>query len=146
MKSCFLLLAALMMGLAGCGATDGPVVRGKVSLDGKPLSDAEVLFEPQSPEQPGASVRTAADGTFVIVPNETTGETLLPGQYAVVISKKVSRNGKAPADIDGDLEQLEAAGMVRETLPSRYSVRTETTLVAEIKSEPNELSFDLKSK
>lgn len=145
MKSCCVLLSALMIALAGCGA-NGPPISGKVSLDGKPLSDAKVLFEPNDPQQPGASARTAADGSFVIVPHETTGETLSPGQYAVVISKKISRNGNAPADIEDDLEQLEAAGMVRETLPARYSVRSETTLVAEIKPEQNELSFDLQSK
>ena len=43
-------------------------------------------------------------------------------------------------------EQMVAAGMVRETLPARYSKESATTLKAEIKPEPNQLEFELKTK
>ena len=146
MRYLLLTTALLATTILGCGDVDAPEVRGKVTLDAMPLADAKVLFEPEDPTRPGASVRTAADGTFEIMPHETTGETLPPGKYVVVVSKKVGTTDNAPVEIEDDLEQLEAAGMVRETLPPRYSRRDQTTLAAEVKPEQNDLTFDLQSK
>jgi hypothetical protein len=132
--------------LAGCGADPGPEIKGKVTLNGQPLAGAEVLFLPADKDPTkGAGLRTTADdGTFVFEPDEDTGATLPPGQYVVVISKKVTKaGGNVPPEMKEDLEQMEAAGMVRETLPAKYSKESDTTLTAEIKPEPNEFTFDL---
>lgn len=138
----------LLLGLVGCGNSPGPEVRGVVTLDGEPLADAEVQILPSGGDttRNGALTRTDAQGKFEIAPDPDTGATLEPGQYNVVISKKVDRQGKVPQGIEDDMEQMEAAGMVREVLPAKYSRESETSLAAEIKPEPNNLTFDLKTK
>jgi hypothetical protein len=144
-----LAMALVVCCLAGCGVEEGPEVAGHVTLDGQPLPGAEVQFLPadKDPTKPGAMVTTDEQGNFVIVPDEDTGATLPPGEYAVVISKQVTREGgNVPPEMKEDLEQMVAAGMVRETLPARYSRESATTLKAEIKPEPNQLEFELKSK
>ena len=142
-----LLAGSLLLVFAGCGPAEGPPVKGKVTLDGQPLADAHVIFEPMGKdvELGGGRAKTGPGGEFEFIPDETTGQTLAPGQYAVVISKKVDKQGNIPNE--EDFGQLEAAGMLRESLPVRYSQRSETTLAAEIKAEePNQLLFELKSK
>ena len=143
-----LLAGSLLLVFAGCGPAEGPEVKGKVTLDGQPLADAQVVFEPMGKddvELGGGMAKTGPNGEFEFIPDETTGQTLAPGQYAVVISKKIDKQGNTPNE--EDFGQLEAAGMLRQVLPARYSQRSETTLAAEIKAEePNQLTFDLKSK
>ena len=134
--------------LSGCGVEEGPEIQGKVTLNGQPLPGAEVRFLPadRDPTKPAGIMTTADDGTFAIFPDEDTGATLPPGQYVVVISKKVTKaGGNIPQEMREDLEQMEAAGMVRETLPARYSQEADTTLTADIKPEPNDFTFDLKT-
>lgn len=123
---------------------EGPEIFGLVTLDGRPLAGATVTFLPQSndPTHPAARVTTAADGRFGLAPDEVTGATLTPGKYAVVVSKVVPRDN-VPAELKDDLEQLKAAGLVRESLPARYSRRSKSTLTAEVHLEPNVFQFDL---
>lgn len=141
------VLPLLVCCLTGCGSK-GPEIRGTVTLDGQPLPEARVTFEPASDIQlPSKFATTDAAGKFEIPLDEDTGATLPPGQYKVTVSKVVVREGaKVSPEMEGDMEQLKAMGMVRETVPARYTRTAETPLSAEIKSEPNDLKLELTSK
>jgi hypothetical protein len=138
-----LLLVGLLfttMALCGCGsAVKGPRVKGKVTLDNKALASAWVTFEGPG----GNSVMTNETGEFDLK-GANPFEIIKPGEYNVVISKKVDKKGKV---IDKEeLVQLEAAGLATELVPAKYS-SFETILRAKIVEGENTLpTFELKSK
>ena len=91
-RSCA-LVAVLFGGLAGGCSSDGPPlapVRGRVTLDGKPLAGKTVKFvpEPGTPGQ-GAGATTDADGNYTLLAarpgatRDTPGAP--PGAYRVVV-------------------------------------------------------------
>ncbi len=138
------LLAGVVFNTYGCGSSNpaAPDVSGVVTLDDTPLPGAVVRLLPNDPQSRAATVKTNESGMFIIEPHPTTGETLSPGTYKIVISKVVDQQGNAIED--EDVDQLKAAGMARETLPGKYSRPDMTELKAEIKiDEPNELMFPL---
>jgi len=116
--------ATLFVVAVGCSASSETVpVHGIVLLDGRPLQNAEVIFQPEGKR---ASIgKTDANGYYQLsfTANQSGG---IVGMNRVIISKMDnSPNGK-------------------ELLPSRYNLSTE--LVREVKdSGSNEFDFDLKS-
>jgi hypothetical protein len=81
-----LLTLALAAALAaGCGKT--AAVKGRVTLDGKPVSAATVLFVPEDSEagRP-ASGMTDGDGYFHLT-TYRPDDGALPGAYRLVVSK-----------------------------------------------------------
>jgi hypothetical protein len=126
------LAAGLVAWLAmGCGVADeGPqrhTVRGTVTLDGKPLSDGAVTFQPASP---GAYPEGAAlkQGRFTL--------RAVQGSYRVAIS--------AARPVPGLQAPTGMGPVVAESLPARYN--TETTLTADVKpGGPRDFTYDLRS-
>ncbi len=118
---------ALLGTLAGCGGSDSGLapVRGRVRLNGQPLADAIVEFQPAG-KAPSVGV-TDEDGNFQL-------------QYskhrwgAVVGSHRV----KIDHDVDG---REGRASLVR--IPVRYNVKSE--LQREVVSGSNSFEFDLKT-
>lgn len=132
MRACGVWVAAAAFLMAcGCGGsvTKGVPVNGTVNLNGKPLPEGEVLFEPAdgkgAPEQ--ALVK---DGKF--------SGSVTPGAKKVRITSW--REGKRPADA------VMGGGAVREQyLPKKYN--TETTLTVTVEAGGGELpAFDLKER
>jgi hypothetical protein len=144
-----MLTAALALLPAGCGGKGGKVT-GSVTLDGRPLADAQVQFVPaDDPSLPSASAMTSADGGFEVRPHPQTGVTLRPGRYHVFVSKHVQRDGTVPSGEEA--EMLRAGGTLRNALPARYSNQPESdhgpVLTAEIKGGDQELApFALQSR
>lgn len=145
MRSSCALAAAIV--LTGCGSP-GPEIKGVVTFDGKPMEGARLMFEPLDAhsELGAAIVKTDATGAFKIEPRPDTGETLKPGKYAVSATRKTDAQGNVPSE--ADYGQLEAAGQLRDTIPTKYMFQpgATPTLSAEIKEGDNELKFDLTSK
>lgn len=134
--------------LAGCSQS-GPTIAGQVTIDGQPLGGAQLTFEPidQSGKSAGGAVAmTDATGAFAVEPHPETGETLPAGTYAVSVSRKVDAQGQVPSG--NDFGQLQAAGMLRETVPARYMFQPgyPPALSAVITSGDNRLKLDLMSK
>jgi hypothetical protein len=139
-------LAALVCAVVcGCGKGSGPPkvqampVKGKVTLDGKPLAGAEVVFSVIYPPAVFAS-RTKDDGTYEL--QGLAGmESSLAGDCKVTISRMVKPGGsplgaeEAPANV-GATEQL----------PANYSQIGATTLSANVGAAGGTFDFDLKSK
>src|SRR5205823_204029 len=81
----------LPFSLVGCA---GPVdVQGKVTLNGKPLGGAMVVFIPVG-GGPQAGAFTDDEGNFRL--NGTKTEGTLPGEYRVIVSKKEWPPGVTP--------------------------------------------------
>ncbi len=91
-------LGVLAAGLAGCGAKNEPKyvkVSGTVTMDGKPLPDAVVMFAPKSTskesQNPGKSSSgyTDANGRYTLkISNEGTKEGAVVGVHIVRINMK----------------------------------------------------------
>ena len=121
----------MMVELAGCGPS-GPElvdVQGVVTLDGKPLDRATIIFQPKEGR---ASVGTTdADGAYRLkYTNARYGA--LPGDHTVRITSQVL------------FTEGQANSGRPELLPQRYHEKTELT--ANVSSDDPVINFDLESK
>ena len=128
-----LCIVAAIMSLVGCGGEKLPGlgrVEGTVTMDGKPVPEAMVWFEP-------SNGKTAA----------AIGQTDAEGHYELFFSR-----GHKGANVGENLVKIttfreisdESGNQVRkETIPARYNVKTE--LKADVKRGTNKLDFELKS-
>ena len=119
----------------GCnfGPADQPDtgrVSGTVTLDGSPLADAKVTFQPQS-GRPSAGV-TGADGTYTLMYTKDV-EGAKVGENTVSIIKPDEK-----FDSDGELISS------KETVPAKYNKKSE--LKETVEPGENTINFDLKSK
>jgi hypothetical protein len=133
----FLLLLAL-----GCGSRKFAPVSGKVTLNGEPLANALVAFNPipkggSSEAGPGSIGTTDANGEFTlrVRPDQ-------PG--ALVGNHRVGITAMVPAAGDTDARQPRRRGSATKPLPRRYN--EETTLTFEVPSAGTDQAiFELKS-
>ncbi len=120
-----IICLALFLLLGGCGGgSDAPPtlgqVTGKITMDGAPLSEANVTFMPEKSRASAAT--TDSEGKYeLIYIRDEKGAAI--GNHKVTVSKLKNE---------------------KETIPSRYS--SESELTADVKAGPNEINFDLKSK
>lgn len=131
------------LGLTGCTGGGGRTVSGEVKLDGKPLPEATISFEGDATaKQGGFSGKTNDQGKFVI---PITSSNVSAGKFRVLISKFVDKKGKA---LDPEeMEQLKAAGKLKNLVPAKYNDPAESVLFVDIKEGNNVLQpFELKSK
>jgi hypothetical protein len=148
----FAILFACAVTLAGCGG--GPAqptfdlvpARGTVSLDGKPLGDADVtlVFQGAAPKGfAGSGGRTDGNGKLEVKTGAKSGTVV--GQYKVLVSKLTMPDG-SPVKAGGegiDVEQLRISGQLKEAVPERYTTLDFSDLSVNItKDGKNE--FDLK--
>jgi hypothetical protein len=133
-----LLRISLMLGLLGAVlgcSSSGPdiaYVEGRVTMDGKPLPNATVVFVPDDGRPAGAS--TDEDGHFVL--NFSQGRKgAIPGNSTVRIMTM------RDAGMDENGQTVPGSP---ETVPAKYN--TETTLEFEVEpKKKNVANFDLKS-
>jgi hypothetical protein len=118
-----LLAAALLMACllpSGCGPGRPAVVpvTGTVTVGGKPVAGATVLFQPTGGGVPGRGV-TADDGGFTLTTFEQ-GDGAIVGRHRVAISK-MTLSGMVAAE--GDVAPAVVSGQVKETwaTPQRYA-------------------------
>jgi len=146
---------ALLLAGSGCGSGVAKLykVSGKVTLDGQPVSEATVEFEPIDPAggQKPASGRTGSDGTFSLTTN-TSGDGAVAGKYKVAI-KKIKAGGGAFAQrpegdpgnpkqmmemmqkhFDQQKKQQSAPKAPANELPDEYGSLDRTPLTAEVPS------------
>jgi hypothetical protein len=121
-------------GLSGCGGPKFYPVSGTVTMDGKPLADAMVVFIPESTSEGRfAQAKTDDNGRYVLM-QTTTKDGALAGKYKVSISTFIM----------GIPEFEPPVPSIPETVPDKYN--DETTLTVEVKpGEPNVFDFDLDS-
>ena len=133
--------------LAGCIGSDPSApklvpVTGAVTLDGKPLAGAEVGFVPTGDTKGFGSVgKTDGEGKYKLT-SARGGEGAVAGNYKVVISRRLMPDGSAPPS--GDKAPMESAA--RESLPTKYSMKGQTTLTATVPDGGGPVDFALKSR
>jgi len=100
---------AVLLCLAGCGGAKMAPVAGRVTMDGKPLAETQVIFEP-------------VEG----LPEDTsTGETDADGQYTLrrIDGRQgalVGRHRVKLTTLKPDLASDERSPVPRDRVPSRY--------------------------
>lgn len=126
-----MLLAAVALGLSGCGATPTNVA-GKVTVNGQPMAVGTIAFVPTAPPavKVGGQIR---DGAYDI----PAARGIAPGAYRVEIRWDKPTGKKIKSQESGE-EQPEYA----EGLPPKFHAQSELT--AELKRGPNQVDFDLK--
>ncbi len=120
------IIPTMLVVLIGCGS-DLPTVKGKVTLDGKPLPNAFIEFTPQVAGGSTSYGRTDASGNYDMM-FSLKKRGAVPGENVVRITT---------ADI-GDM----GAANVPEQVPNRFNRNSE--LRAEVKpGQANVCNFDL---
>ena len=141
-----LLLVAFSLSHTGCGgiaANPNLVpVTGTITLDGKPLAGASVTFVGigATPGE-GATGLTDDAGKYELA-HFRAGTGAMPGEYKVVIMKRVMSDGSPiPA---GTLSIAELA--TRDLLPLRFSDYHQTQLKANVAKEGPPVDFQIASR
>ncbi len=132
-KRCLSLL--LLLAASGCGPSGPDIasVEGLVTLDGKPLPGAQVLFVPDK-GRPSVA-KTNAEGKYRLEYVDGL-EGAIPGKCRVEITTR------QPAERNAQGEMMPA---VKEMVPVQYN--RDTTLQFEVKADTaNVANFDLESK
>lgn len=136
-----LCLVTALASPLGCGGEPaGPatvVVTGMVTLDGEPVSDALVNFDPAGDSAKHAQAYTDQQGRFdvsIYVDNNTMKRGMVPGRYKVSVRKMATPVGGSTLEPPKNL------------LPERYATPDTSDLEATITQEgPNELNLSLRS-
>ncbi|MDZ4821608.1 MAG: hypothetical protein SGJ20_21820 [Planctomycetota bacterium] len=131
--------ALVLISVVGCGDS-GPElfpVQGKVTLDGKPLADAGVMFMPTD-KGPSANGTTDSDGHFELMTVNRAGA--IRGTHPVVIAKRKYVPLK-PGD-----EPVPAGVRAEWYSPKKYSNPATSGLTADVGDGDNNFNFDLRSK
>lgn len=132
------VVCLLSIGLAGCGPEHGrdtAPVSGVITLDGKPLANAKVTFQPKG-GGPSSAGFTNASGEYTL-----TGFKGDPG--AVVAEHRVliySAGTVGNTDTDSDDGPRPV-----ELIPNRYNAQSVLTIVVQ-DGQDNVANFDLTSK
>lgn len=139
----------LILGIAAIGCADSPSggkplpttvpASGVVTLNGKPLASAGVMFYPQTA---GSGVEcfgyTDDAGKFTLTQLRGQGGAP-PGEYRVTVSQYLKKDG-TPFKNDGTVAPADADA--NESLPPKYSSASETILKATV-VEGAEVKIDL---
>lgn len=121
---------ALGLLLAGCGS-DGDLarVKGKVALDGEPLEDATVQFQPTAEGGAPSSGKTDAKGRYELM-FTFNARGAMPGEHVVSIT-----TAETYFDEAGNERERE------ERVPAKYN--RQTTLKRTVEPGANTIDFDL---
>jgi len=138
-RICFLPLILAVGCLGGVDPRQPKVepVTGIVTLDSKPLKNADIMFIPTN-GQIEAGGRTDAEGKYTLIVRNQGGA--VAGDYKVTISKRTREDGSEFP------EDRSAMGVGKESLPPKYVDRILTQLTAKVGPGENKIDFDLKSK
>jgi len=143
LRSWFVSLASVV--IFGCGDPNAPPlhpVSGTVTLDGKPLANAGVMFLPRGDTRGNACVGlTDPSGKYTLKPERTSGTGAPEGKFAGTISKMKD----PPAGATPDQPAAAETGF-DETLSAKYWDSVQTILEAEVPAGGKTIDFALKSK
>ena len=130
------MLGLTIVLLLGCGSSDGRhELEGTVTLDGEPLREGSIVFQPMPGTQSPTAGAPIRDGRFEVA----AGGGAHPGEFRVEITA-IRGTGKRRMDpmVGREIEVTE------QYLPARYNRRSE--LMAQVSSSgSNHFEFDLHS-
>lgn len=144
------LLVSVVGTLAGCGTAsaspkpESPLapVKGIVTLDGKPLEGATIIFAPQGAKMgDGAIGVTDATGLYEATCGGATGAPI--GSYKITISRLVDPSGKP---VVATLDSPPANVGARESMPPKFSDHAMTALKCTVAAGGGTFDFKLSSR
>jgi hypothetical protein len=149
-----LLAGLVVFASSGCGGPRIATVSGKVTYDGKPLSQGTIMFYPEVGR--AAVGQIGSDGSYTLTTFQP-GDGALVGPHRVVIHATRVGPGSlvAPKNIEEELElshkganggKILVAGKVEWLVPEKYSQLSTTDLKATVEDRPNTLDFAIPSK
>lgn len=147
LKRCWVALPCLLA-IAGCAEKDGIApVSGKVTLRGKPVSNASVAFYPSEKGAPSSGT-TKEDGTFELTVTGVQGVAgAKVGIHKVTVSafKELGPKKKAVDSGLGSIAMDAQPQVMRKSLlPIKYANMRTTDLSFEVKAgEDNIANFEL---
>jgi hypothetical protein len=118
-----LVLGLVVVLAIGCGGSKFAPVSGKVTLDGQPLPNAEVSFQPIAAEGSieagvGSSAKTDENGQFTL--------KTATGQNGAVVGKHVVRISAKSAQVEERDERLPRGGpRLEDKVPPKYNAASE---------------------
>ena len=116
--------------LAGCGSgNDRAAVRGKVTLNGRPLADAIVQFQPVAPNGSPSAAKTDAQGRYELMSTFSTPGAI-PDEHLVTIRSAATY-----------YDEEDCGAEQRERIPAKYNAQSE--LRRTVKPGRNTIDFDL---
>lgn len=142
----FGMLSILSMSLvthSGCGPSDQPdlgEVTGTITLDGKPLSGIDVVFQPVSGRP--ARGKTDADGKYELTYIRQTKGTKI-GSNRVEIAPSEDGEAEESAGEEDGKPASKPSKSGKPKIPPKYNVRSE--LKADVKAGKNTFDFKLES-
>lgn len=133
---------ALAICVAGCGSGGPPTakVSGTVTLDGKPLPDIRVTFQPDNKSEEmkgmGSFGLTDANGKFDLKLSDTQSAGAVVGGHTVILADKLAED---PGDSDAG-----AAPKVKSRIPAKL---VKSPLHFDVQAgKANDAKFELTSK
>jgi hypothetical protein len=129
-----LTIIALALTAAGCGSGSGPTfkvtpVKGKVTMGGQALADAQVSLvrQGQPPEgYPGSGGKSDAQGNFEVMTGAQKG--VPAGKYTVVVNKPLIEDPNSTSDKG----MLMAEGKVKDLVPPSHNDAGQSTTVVTV--------------
>jgi hypothetical protein len=140
-----LAMAVLALPAAGCGKAKPATapVTGRVLLDGRPVADAAVMFEPVDGGVP-ARGSTRDDGGFTLS-TFARDDGAIVGRHRVSISKFVTE-GVAANELGLEAEPGPPGLQPKAALPVRYADPKASGLEATVEAGGTSVEFSLESK
>jgi|SRR5947209_409262 len=130
--------------LGGCHSADPSLVpvSGTVALDGQPLANATVTFIPKDGTPGFGGVgRTDAAGKYKLLGSRDDAPGVPPGEYRVVIGKRLMPDG---SEVPADDKTPPMNSPARESLPGEYSSMSASSLGASVQPGVGPIDFALK--
>ena len=134
------LLVALALIAPACSGYEGPElapVTGKVTYQGKTITQGIVSFQPASPDGTPATGTIGPDGTYSLQTVDADGARL--GEYRVAISARKEPETRP----DTATPPLKKMPVVESQLPLKYEDLDKAQLTRKVNSGRNTINFDL---
>ncbi|MBN1394257.1 MAG: carboxypeptidase regulatory-like domain-containing protein [Pirellulales bacterium] len=125
----------------GSGRPNLALVSGKVTYQGKPVTEGKIVFHPQKGRQAIGVID--ADGNYRLTTFDN-GDGAAPGKYRVTIqAMRASGAPRAKNILDEVKSGIKEAASVEWIVPEKYSRLETSPLTAEVESEPNNIDFNV---
>ena len=147
----FLLSACVLPLAIGCGRNSPRLVpvTGAVTLDGKPVSGATVVFHPEvamdstiAAQVTESQAITEVDGTFTLINIHNGSQGAMTGHHKVTVTKLVMKDG---TEIPPNTDLAIVGPNAKQLIPPPYTDAKRTTLSAEVADGGSEIFLDLKT-
>lgn len=140
------LLAAALLTCSGCGGgSQVSKLTVTATLDGKPLADADVMFQGKDDKTLGnASGKTAADGKVEIIMNKHM--KMKAGRYVATVTKIVGVDSKKFEALAMPVAADLPAGGPKNVLHPKYSDANQSPLIVTVEPGAASVTLELKSK